>query len=173
MENDQELGKRLSTLEEHSRQQLKYTRLQCLFSLISLVCCVIVVILVFTALPRVEAMVGQAELILGNLETATRELANMDVTSLVQQMQSLLTNVDSLVSNVDTLVSTNQDGLVETLYPEGAVLKNKSVLSFTPALCASMQVALCVKLLTGRPVETGKLYYFDLLNQEFESIPMA
>ena len=121
MENNQELEKRLTAMEACSRQQLKYTRLQCLFSLISLVCCVIVVILVFTALPRVEAMVGQAELILGNLETATRELANMDVTSLVQQMQSLLTNVDSLVSNVDTLVSTNQDGLVETLEKINAI----------------------------------------------------
>ena len=70
-------------------------------------------------------------------------------------------------------VSMPGDHLVELLYPEGAVLKSKSVLSFTPALCASMQVALCVKLLTGRPVETGKLYYFDLLNQEFESIPMT
>lgn len=69
-------------------------------------------------------------------------------------------------------ISMPGDHLVRMLYPEGAVLKNKSVLSFTPALCASMQVALCVKLLTGRPVETGKLYYFDLLNQEFESIPM-
>lgn len=69
-------------------------------------------------------------------------------------------------------VSTPEDHLVETLYPEGVVLKNKSVLSFTPALCASIQVSLCVKLLTGRPVETGKLYYFDLLNQEFESIPI-
>lgn len=69
-------------------------------------------------------------------------------------------------------VSMPGDHLVETLYPEGIVLKNNSVLSFTPALCASIQVALCVKLLTGRPVETGKLYYFDLLNQEFESIPI-
>ena len=95
MEN-QELEKQLTALEEYSRQQLKYTRLQCLFSLISLVCCVIVVVLVFTALPRVEAMVTQAEDILGNLEVTTRELAGMDVTSLAQQMQSLLTNVDSL-----------------------------------------------------------------------------
>lgn len=69
-------------------------------------------------------------------------------------------------------VSMPGDHLVETLYPEEVVLKNKSVLSFTPALCASIQVALCVKLLTGRPVETGKLFYFDLLNQEFESIPI-
>ena len=70
-------------------------------------------------------------------------------------------------------VSMPGDGLVEKLYPEGAVLKNKSVLSFTPALCASMQVALCVKLLLGRPVETGTVFYFDVLNQEFEAIPIA
>ena len=70
-------------------------------------------------------------------------------------------------------ISMPGDHLVEMLYPEGAVIKNKSVLSFTPALCASMQVALCVKLLTGRMAETGTLYYFDLLNQEFESIPMV
>ena len=40
----------------------------------------------------------------------------------------------------------------------------------TPALCAAMQTALCIKLLTGRPVETGKLYYFDMFNMEFEQI---
>ena len=38
-------------------------------------------------------------------------------------------------------VSLPGDRLVETIYPEGAVLKNKSVLSFPPALCASMQVS--------------------------------
>ena len=70
-------------------------------------------------------------------------------------------------------ISLPGDHLIETLYPEGTVLKNKSVLSFTPALCASMQVSLCVKLLTGLPVETGTISYFDLLNQEFERIPMV
>ena len=70
-------------------------------------------------------------------------------------------------------ISMPGDHLVEKLYPEGSILKNKSVLSFTPALCASMQVSLCVKLLTGRQVETGKLHYFDLLNQEYETIPIA
>lgn len=65
------------------------------------------------------------------------------------------------------------DKLVETLYPEDTVVRDKSVLSFTPALCASMQASLCVKYLAGRPVETGTIYYFDLLNQEFEIIPMT
>ena len=70
-------------------------------------------------------------------------------------------------------VSLPGDGLLDILYPEGTAIRDKSVLSFTPAFCASVQAALCVKLLTGRPVETGTLYYYDLLNQEFETIPMA
>ena len=70
-------------------------------------------------------------------------------------------------------VSMPGDQLIEKLFPEEVEIRDKSVLSFTPALCASMQTALCVKLLTGRPVETGVLSYFDLLNQEFETIPMA
>ena len=65
------------------------------------------------------------------------------------------------------------DKLMETLYPADVVLRDKSVLSFTPALCASMQAALCIKYLSGRPVESGKIYYFDLLNQEFETIPLV
>ena len=70
-------------------------------------------------------------------------------------------------------VSMPGDRLIDRLYPEEIEIRDKSVLSFTPALCASMQTALCVKLLTGRAVETGKIYYFDLLNQEFETIPMV
>ena len=70
-------------------------------------------------------------------------------------------------------VSMPGDGLIETLYPEDVVIADKSVLSFTPAMCASMQSALCVKLLTGRSVESGKIYYFDLLNHEFETIQMV
>lgn len=70
-------------------------------------------------------------------------------------------------------VSMPGDGLIELLYPEGTILKDKSVLSFTPALCASLQVSLCVKLLTGRPVETGTIYHFDLLNPELDAIPLV
>ena len=64
------------------------------------------------------------------------------------------------------------DDLIGKLYPDETVIRDKSVLSFTPALCASVQASLCVKLLTGRPAEHGVLYYYDLLHQEFEVIPM-
>ena len=65
------------------------------------------------------------------------------------------------------------DGLVEKLFPEDVVIRDRSVLSFTPALCAAMQVSLCVRWLTGRAVESGTVSYFDLLNGEFETIPLA
>lgn len=69
-------------------------------------------------------------------------------------------------------VSMPGDRLIERLYPENVTISDKSVLSFTPALCASMQAALCTKLLCGRPIEGGKLYYFDLQDMEFETISM-
>ena len=64
------------------------------------------------------------------------------------------------------------DNLMNRLYPAEAVIKDKSVLSFTPALCAAVQTSLCVKLLVGQPVEHDILYYYDLLNPEFEQIPL-
>ena len=58
-------------------------------------------------------------------------------------------------------ISMPGDGLIEILFPEEIEIRDKSVLSFTPALCAAMQTSLCVKLLTGRPVAAGTIYYFD------------
>lgn len=69
-------------------------------------------------------------------------------------------------------ISMPGDRLMERLYPEDAQFRDKSALSFTPALCAAMQACLCVKLLTGRPVESGKLHYVDLLWEEYEKIPV-
>ena len=70
-------------------------------------------------------------------------------------------------------VSMPGDGLIDMLFPEEIEIRDKSVLSFIPALCAAMQTSLCVKLLVGRPVAAGTIYYFDLLNQEFETVPMV
>lgn len=60
--------------------------------------------------------------------------------------------------------------LLDRLYPEGAALNSKASLSFTPPFCAALQMALCVRLLTGRELEPGKLYVADLLDMELESL---
>lgn len=70
-------------------------------------------------------------------------------------------------------ISMPGDRLIDILYPEDIVIRDKSVLSFTPALCASVQTSLCVKLLLGKPVETGTIFYFDLSDLGFEKIPLA
>ena len=69
-------------------------------------------------------------------------------------------------------VSMPGDRLMEKLFPEDTVLGDRSVLSFTPALCAALQASLCLKLLLGRPTEHGKILYADLLDLEFEYIPV-
>ena len=70
-------------------------------------------------------------------------------------------------------ISMPNDDLIDLIYPEQTKISDKSALSFTPAFCASMQTALCIKLLTGRAVQTGTIYYFDLLHQEYEEIPIV
>lgn len=65
-----------------------------------------------------------------------------------------------------------REDLIDKLYPEDTVIKDKSVLSFTPAMCAAMQTSLCIKLLTGKPVETGVLHYADLYYEEYTQIPI-
>ena len=62
------------------------------------------------------------------------------------------------------------DDLFDRIYPEGARLSSKTSLSFTPPFCAAMQAALCTRLLTGRPLESGRLYLADLQDMEMESL---
>lgn len=62
------------------------------------------------------------------------------------------------------------DGLMVRLYPEDTLSGSNGTLAFTPALCASLQTALCVKYLCGREVEPGKLYCFDLLTMDYIEI---
>ena len=130
------------------------------------------------------------------VEAVAENMTEVNVHELLQGCDAVLDGLDNIESRRDlasacpragipyiygavngwvaqTAISVPGDHLVDILYPKDVVIKNKSVLSFTPALCASVQVSLCVKLLVGRAVETGTVCYFDLLNQEFETIPMA
>ena len=62
------------------------------------------------------------------------------------------------------------DDLIDRIYPEGASPSSKASLSFTPPFCASLQTALCTRLLVGRPPEAGRFYIADLLDPEIARI---
>ena len=101
MEEKQELQELLKRLDESNRQQAKYARWQCILSVAAAVCCVGLFVLVWQLMPQVQALTGQMETVLTNLEIVTEQLAGMDL--------------GEMVRNVDELVVTSRAGVEETM----------------------------------------------------------
>lgn len=112
--------------------------------------------------------------LLTNCDLAIDALDNIEARRILAQAASTL-NIPVVYGAIrgwvaQAAIYMPDEPIIDMLYPNHVRLTDKSVLSFTPALCAALQMALAVKLLIGRPVKSGTLYYFDLLNQEFENI---
>lgn len=101
MEDKKELQELLERLDQSNRQQAKYARWQCIFSVAAAVCCVGLFVLVYNLMPEVRSLTGQMETVLANLELVTDQLAGMDL--------------GSMVRNVDDLVVTTQEGVEQTM----------------------------------------------------------
>lgn len=113
MENTPQLQELLTSLEKSNRRQVRYARLQCLFALLAAVCCAAMLFSVLSVVPQIQQIAGQiqalgaqAESVLTNLESVTNELAEVDLASMV-------TNVDSLVSDSQTGVKQALDKINE------------------------------------------------------------
>lgn len=77
------------------------------------------------------------------------------------------------VAQISLLLPETAVHTVDILYPPASVLQDKSCLAFTPAVCAGIQAAEAVKFLLGKPSLLQKnILYMDLLNNEFELIPL-
>ncbi len=110
MEMNEQMQEYLEKLEKSNKQQVRYARVQCLFSVAAAVCCVLLLLTVAKIVPDIKALsneisgvAAQADVVLNNLETVTEELAAADL--------------DGLVTDVNTLVNTSQQGM------EGALEK--------------------------------------------------
>ena len=108
METNPEMQELMAKLEKASRQQVRYARLQCFFAVLAAVCCCAMLLAVLSVVPQVEQIAlqirdlgTQAETVLGNLEAVTSELAQVDL--------------GSMVSNVDSLVADSQEGVKQAL----------------------------------------------------------
>lgn len=107
MEENKEILELLKQLEKSNRQQVRTGRLLCLLALAAAGCCVVTVLLVYHFLPQVSGIVGQMQTVLGNLEQTTGQLAAMDLTG--------------MVSDVDALVVTGQSTLEQTMEKLNAI----------------------------------------------------
>ena len=101
MEEKKELQEWMDRLEKFNHQQEKYARLQCLFTVVAAVCCVSLFALVYIKMPAMRDVVVKMETVLENLETVTDQMADMDLATMVK--------------NVDDLVVTSQAGVEQAM----------------------------------------------------------
>ena len=101
MEDKQELRELLERLDQSNRQQARYARWQCMFSILSAVCVIGLFVLVYTLMPQVQELTAQTEVVLTNLTQVTDQLADMDL--------------GTMIENVDELVVTSQSGVDQAM----------------------------------------------------------
>ena len=108
METNQQIQELLTKLEKSNRQQVRYARLQCFFAILAAVCCCAMLLAVLSVVPQIQQIAGQvmklgnqAETVLQNLDDVTGKLAQVDL--------------GSMVSNVDSLVTESQAGVKQAL----------------------------------------------------------
>ena len=108
MESNQKMMDLLERMEKANRKQVAYARLQFIFTLIAAACCAVLLFSGMKILPQLQEAAVQAETVLSNLESVTTELAQADLSGMVE-------NVDVLVTNVDGLVGTSQTAVEQTM----------------------------------------------------------
>ena len=108
MEQEKNLTELLNEIKKCAEKQVLFSRLQCIFSVVAALCCIILLVVGIKVLTELQQVSAHAEIVLNNLETVTTELAGVDLSSMVE-------NVDGLVQDVDKLVVTSQDGVEQTL----------------------------------------------------------
>ena len=107
LEDKQVLRELLERLDQSNRQQAKFARWQCIFSIASAVCIVGLFVLVYSLMPQVQALTTQTEVVLENLTEVTDQLAGMDL--------------GTMVENVDELVITSQAGVEQAMEQLNAI----------------------------------------------------
>lgn len=114
MDHDQELIRLLESIEKTNRKQAAFARFQVIISVLLVLCCVVLLIAGFTILPKIQAIITEAETVVLNMELLTTELAKTNVTDVIN-------DIEALVSNVDELVSTSQTGVEQTMTKINAI----------------------------------------------------
>ncbi len=104
----------LQQLAESSRKQVRFARIQCIFTIVAAAACLLLLFSVSRVIPQVQALADQisslstqAETVLANLETVTQELAQADI--------------GGMVSSVDSLAQTSQGGIQQALEKVNAI----------------------------------------------------
>lgn len=116
MNEQNELKQLLERMEATNKKQVFYARIQCLFSLIAAVCCVVLLCLGFKFMPQIQVLSERANIVLTNLESVTEDLAEVDLSGLEYMINELSkADLSSMVDHIDELVTASRDGVEDTM----------------------------------------------------------
>lgn len=107
MEETKEMLVLLQKIESANRRQARMTTLMCVFTLVSALCLAGALVLLWGLIPQADAVLTQAQTVLGNLEQTSQSLADADL--------------GSLVANVDALAAAGQESLAQTMEKLNAI----------------------------------------------------
>lgn len=88
------------------KKQERLAKLQCILTGVAAACCLGILILVCTLMPRVYGLVEQTETVLTNLEEVTQELAQTDLAGMVENVDTLATTSQSAVEHATEKLDT-------------------------------------------------------------------
>ena len=116
MEQNKEWMEILKQIRRNNRTQTVLNGLLCAFALIACVCCVLLFVKVYGMLPQLNAVFGQMETILTNLEQTSQQLAAVDFQSMVQDVDALvITGQQSLEQTMEKLNTIDFDALNQAI----------------------------------------------------------
>jgi len=99
MEENRQILELLERMEKNSRRQVRLGRIQCILALAAAGFCgaaflVLLRVLpqILEVLPQIDSVLNQMQTVLGNLETTTQQLAQIDLTGMVTDVDALVTD---------------------------------------------------------------------------------
>ena len=107
MEESKQILELLQRMDKANRQKVRMGRILCALALAAALCCAATLGVVCSLVPQANAVLAQTQSVLGNLETTSRQLAALDL--------------ESMVSNVDDLVVSGQKSLEQSMEKLNAV----------------------------------------------------
>ena len=126
MEENNQMQELILRIEESNRKQAKYAKWQCIFSAVAAVSCIAVLVLLVTLLPRLDAMVNQAEAVIADVQQVSSQLAQADWEGLTSDLEAVSqqmasANLGGIAQEVSQLVQSSQTGLEEALAKLNAI----------------------------------------------------
>ena len=113
METNSEMLKLMERMETNSRKQSRLALVQCVFSVIAAVCCIVLLITALRFIPQVQLIADQTQDLSAQAQTIATQA--QDVLTDLQTVTDELTQVDmaGMVSNVDALVTSSQSAVTQ------------------------------------------------------------